>query len=103
MGATALRYDPPLESLIKYPFSMFAPKSDVITIQDCPRQSLTDTQAMASTAASFVASDIVPPEEDTIPGLEDMPPLEEVPPPHFPRAKSSPKKKAKPEPHFYLG
>ena len=102
-GATALWRDPPLESLIKYPFSMFAPKSDVIAIWDHPRQSPADTQAMASTAASFVASDIVTPEEDPIPGLEDMPPLEEVPPPHFPTARLPPKKKAKPEPHFYPG
>ena len=87
-GASAIRRDPPLESLQKFPFTALAPRPEVLAIRDRPP---TTSQELAPAAAAFVASGLpsepgMPPLED-VPSLDDMPPLEEIPPPRFPLKK----------------
>ena len=71
-GATALKGQPTLESLLKYPHTWKQPTTAIVAIRDQP-------PAAQQLASAMVAVDI-PPDID-----EDMPKLEETPPPPFPK------------------
>ena len=75
-GAYALRAQPTLESLIKYPHAWKQPVSSVVAFRDLARHSPQAQQL----AASLVVQDLPPSSDTSVDPPTDMPPLESTPP-----------------------